>query len=443
MSDTKLKKELGFYSSIAVVIGMVIGSGVFFKPQALYTETGAPGLGMIAWILAGVITMAGGLTTAELAASITKTSGMVVWLEEAFGQMWSFLLGWVETIVFFPANIAAISIVFATQVASLLNIGDSYVPLIAIIATVFLIIMNSLGAKTGGIIQTVFTVAKLVPIAIIILFGLAKGGGGMVRLLPVTAAGHPVVSSLGAALLSCMFAYDGWIHVGNISGELKNPKKDLPKAIIGGLLVCIIAYVLINTAYLFVLPASTLANSKTPAADVVTVLFGNMGGKFITVGILISVFGALNGNILTGMRIPYAMGVENKLPGSKWLAALHPKYCTPINAGILEGVVTIIMILLGTFNQLTDMCIFVIWIFYVMSFLAVIKLRKSEPDLVRPYKVPLYPVIPAIAIIGGLYIVVNTLFTQPLNAGVGILLSLIGLPIYFSRKNSIKTFKEV
>jgi len=430
-----LKKEIGLLAASAVVVGMVIGSGVFFKPTAIYTATGAPGLGILAWVIGGFITIAAGLTASEVAAAIPKTGGMIVWLEETYGDVWGYLLGWVETIISFPANIAALSIIFATQAVSLLGMSDNMIVIVAIISTIFLIIMNSLGAKVGGNIQTVFTIAKMVPILGIIIFGFINGNGGVVRLLPFSAAGHPIATSLGSALLSTMFAYDGWIHIGNISGELKDAKRDLPRAIIGGLLFVMAAYVLINVAYLFVLPASALAVTKTPATDVATILFGAVGGKFITVGILISIFGALNGNVLTGMRIPYALAIENRLPGSKWLATVNPKTRTPINSGILIGVIAIIMTLLGNFNQLTDLLVFVLWIFYVLTFIAVMILRKKQPDLIRPYRVPFYPVVPLIAIIGGLYIIINTMFTQPLNAGLGLFLTIIGLPIYFMRKN--------
>jgi len=435
MEKNVLKKEIGLLAASAVVIGMVIGSGVFFKPTAIYTATGAPGLGMLAWIIGGLITIAGGLTAAEVAAAIPETGGMIVWLEKTYGEVWGFLLGWVETVISFPANIAALSIIFATQAVSLLGLGDGMIVTVAIISTIFLIGMNSLGAKVGGNIQTVFTIAKMVPILGIIVFGFVSGNGGVVRLLPFSAAGHPIATSLGSALLATMFAYDGWIHIGNISGELKNPKKDLPRAIIGGLLFVMAAYILINMAYLFVIPASALAVTKTPATDVATILFGAAGGKVITVGILISIFGALNGNVLTGMRVPYAMAIENKLPGSKWLAKINPKTGTPINCGILIGVIAIFMTLLGNFNQLTDLLVFVLWIFYVMTFIAVMVLRKKQPNLIRPYKVPLYPVVPLIAIVGGLYIIINTMITQPLNAGLGLAVTIIGLPIYYMRKN--------
>jgi APA family basic amino acid/polyamine antiporter len=433
-SGDGLQKTIGFVPALAIVIGMVIGSGVFFKPHAVFTATGAPGLGLIAWVVGGIITIAGGLTAAEIAAAIPKTGGMVAYLEETYGSVWGYLLGWTQTVIYFPATIAALGIIFSKQVLSLLNLSGGMLIPIAIIVIIFLVIMNSLGSKTGGAIQTVATVGKLIPLIAIIVIGLLNGDGGAANLLPITVADHPIASSMGSALIGIMFAYDGWINVGAIAGEMKNPGKDLPKAIIGGLSIVMGIYVLINVAYLFVLPAAALAATDTPAADVATVLFGANGGKVITVGILVSIFGALNGYIMTGMRIPYAMAKQNRIPFSGFFSKLHPKYETPVNCGILITVISIAMSFTGKFDLLTDLAMFVIWIFYVMTFLAVIVLRKTRPDMVRPYKVPLYPVIPMIGILGGIYMIINTMITQPMNAGIGLALALIGLPIYFSKK---------
>jgi len=431
----ELKKTLGLVPALAIVVGMVIGSGVFFKPTAVFTATGAPGLGLIAWIIGGVITICGGLTVAEIAAAIPKTGGMITYLEETYGPVWAYLLGWAQTVIYFPATIAAQAIIFATQAVSLMALSDSLITPIAIAIMLFLIFMNILGSKTGGIIQTLATIGKLVPLFGIIIAGLMTDGGGIVRLVPITALDHPFVTSLGSALIGIMFAYDGWINVGAIAGEMKNPGKDLPKAIVGGLTLVMGVYLLVNVAYLFVLTAPELAGTPTPAADVANVLFGASGGKVITVGILVSIFGALNGYIMTGMRIPYAMAKENKLPFSEFFAKLHPKFQTPANAGLLLAAISVVMIFSGKFDQLTDLVMFVIWIFYTMTFVSVFILRKQQPDLHRPYKVPLYPFVPIVSIAGGAYIVINTLFTQPLNAAIGLVITVIGLPIYYARKS--------
>lgn len=438
--ETHLKKEISFFTALTVVMGTVIGSGVFFKPEAVYGATETAGLGLLAWVIGGLITICGGLTAAELSASIPQTGGMVVYLRRAYGPLAGYLLGWAQTIIYFPANIAALSIIFATQVANLFGTGNGIIVPVGIAAAAFIMVMNFLGAKTAGSLQSITTIAKLVPLFLIIIFGLFHKGDVQFSLIPFSPEHHPLLTSLGSGIVATMFAYDGWIHVGNIAGEMKNPKKDLPKAIVFGLSGVMAVYLLINVAYLFIMPASMLAATATPASDVANIIFGNFGGKFVTIGILVSVFGTINGYTMTGIRIPYTMALTNELPFSGAFKKLN-KNSIPVAGGILTLIISIIMIFSGQFNQLTDMLVFVIWGFYIMVFIAVFILRKREPELERPYRVPLYPVIPIIAIVGGIYIVLNTLFTQPMNAGIGIILTAIGLPIYFYKKKN-GTLKE-
>jgi APA family basic amino acid/polyamine antiporter len=445
LSQQELKKEIGFLAALTTVIGTVIGAGVFFKPTAVYGATGTASLGLLAWLIGGVLTICAGLTAAELSAAIPETGGMMAYLKRTYGNLTAFLLGWAQTIIYFPANIAALAIIFGTQTVSLFGLHANehrmMIVGIAILTATFITLMNFLGAKAAGGIQTVFTICKLLPLALISIFGLLHEGNVSFQLFPIEAGQDKAfISALGSGLLATMFAYDGWIHVGNIAGEMKNPKKDLPKAIIVGLSSVTIVYLLINIAFLLVMPATALAGTDTPASNVANVLFGTMGGKLVSIGILISVFGSINGYTMTGMRIPYAMALEDQLPFSKWFATLSNKTRIPYNSGIFILLVAVMMMLIGGFNTLTDMLVFVIWIFYTMTFLAVIILRKKEPNLVRPYKVPLYPVIPIIAIIGGLFIVINTLFTQTILALCGLGLTALGLPIYMRNKslNKIK-----
>ncbi|MDC2864600.1 APC family permease [Bacillus sp. BP-3] len=440
MSQAQLKKEIGFFAALTTVIGTVIGAGVFFKPTALYGVTGSASLGLLAWVIGGILTVCSGLTAAELSAAIPETGGMMAYLKRTYGNLTAFLLGWAQTVIYFPANIAALAIIFGTQAVSLfgLNANEHKLMIIgvAVITAAFVTFMNSLGAKAAGGIQMVSTICKLVPLALLIIFGLLHKGDVTLQLFPVEAGpGKSFISALGSGLLATMFAYDGWIHVGNIAGEMKNPKKDLPKAIVIGLSTVMVVYLLINIAFLMVMSASALAGTDTPASQVATILFGAMGGKLVTIGILISVFGTINGYIMTGMRIPYAMALENKLPFSKWFATLSKNGHVPYNSGIFMLCVSVIMMVIGGFNTLTDMLVFVIWIFYTMTFVAVFILRKREPDLVRPYKVPLYPIIPLISIVGGSFIVINTLFTQTLLALCGIGLTALGLPIYYAMRH--------
>ncbi|MBY0039416.1 amino acid permease [Bacillus cereus] len=440
MLSQQLKKDIGFFAALTTVIGTVIGAGVFFKPTAVYGATGTASLGLLAWIIGGILTICAGLTAAELSAAIPETGGMMAYLKRTYGNLTAFLLGWAQTVIYFPANIAALAIIFGTQTVNLFGLNPNENQLlivgIAIITATFVTLMNFLGAKAAGGIQMVSTICKLLPLGLLIIFGLLYQGDVTFQLFPIEAGSDKsFISALGSALLATMFAYDGWIHVGNIAGEMKNPKKDLPKAIILGLSIVMIVYLLINIAFLLVMSATALAGTDTPASEVATILFGTMGGKLVSIGILISVFGTINGYIMTGMRIPYAMALENKLPFSKWFATLSNKSRIPYNSGIFILLISVIMMLVGGFNTLTDMLVFVIWIFYTMTFLAVFILRKREPDLIRPYKVPLYPFIPITSLFGGAFIVLNTLFTQPLLALCGIGLTGLGLPIYFKMRH--------
>jgi APA family basic amino acid/polyamine antiporter len=412
---------------------MVIGGGVFFKPQAVYSATGGePGLGMIAWVLAGIMTIAAGLTAAEVSAAIPKTGGMMVYIEEIYGKKLGFLTGWMQTVLFFPGTIAALAVIFADQASNLIGNPSLLLP-IAVGMILLVAGLNTLGSKTGGAIQTVATIGKLIPLAVIMIFGFIKGSGQNPIMTPLVGQGVSAGGVLGQLLIAVLFAYDGWINVGALAGEMKNPGKDLPKAIVGGLSLVMAIYVIINLAYLWVLPANELASVSSPAGAVAEAMFGPIGGKIITVGILVSVFGALNGYLLTGPRIAYTIAEQKTLPGYKFLSKLNNAQA-PSNATISMAILASLYALSGQFNLLSDLAVFAVWIFYVLTFIGVIKLRKDQPNLHRPYKVPLYPVIPMIAIVSGLYVIINQLFLSGMQTTMvslgGLLVTAIGLPIY-------------
>ena len=430
----KLQKNLGLAAALSTVIGMVIGGGVFFKPQAVYTLTGgAPGLGMIAWVVAGILTITAGLTAAEVSAAIPKTGGMMVYIEEIYGKKLGALTGWMQCALFFPATIAALAVMFSEQTISLLGLSSGLLIPLAIATILLIAILNTLGSKTSGAIQTVSTIGKLVPLAIIIICGFFMGEGNNPIVTPVTAEGISPMAVIGQVLIAILFAYDGWINVGALAGEMKNPGKDLPKAIVGGLAAVMAVYLIINVAYLWVLPADQLATFSNPAAAVATALFGPVGGKIVTGGILISVFGCANGYLLTGPRVLYTLGTQKSIPGYKTIGALN-KNNVPANATLVMAVVGCLYAMSGQFNLLTDLSMFAIWSFYVLTFIGVIILRKKQPDLHRPYRVPMYPVIPCIAIAGGLFVVLNQLLfagmTNTLISLGGVLVTLIGIPLY-------------
>ena len=445
MENKQLQKNLGIAAALSTVVGMVIGGGVFFKPQAVYTLTGgAPGLGILAWIIAGIMTITAGLTAAEVSAAIPKTGGMMVYIEEIYGKKLGFLTGWMQTVLFFPATAAAIAVMFGQQAAILLNNPSLVMPMS--IGVILLVgILNTFGSKTSGAIQTVSTVCKLIPLALIIVFGFIKGSGDNPVMSPLVAEGIRPMGIIGQLLVAILFAYDGWINVGAIAGEMKNPGKDLPKAIIGGLSIVMAINVVINLAYLWVLPASELAQYASPASIVAEKIFGPVGGKLINVGILVSVFGCLNGYLLTGPRIPYTLANQKVLPAM--LGKLN-KHGVPANATLFMAVLSAIYALSGQFNLLSDLSMFAIWAFYTLTFIGVIKLRKTQPDLKRPYKVPFYPVIPIISICSGLFVVIDQLFLAGMKSSMislgGVIITLIGLPVYavMTKKNSELQEKE-
>ena len=436
-----LKKEIGFFGAFSTVVGVVIGSGVFFKAAVIYKTTGSVSLGLLAWGLAGIISICAGLTTAELAASMPETGGMIVWVERAYGKTVSYLLGWAQAVIYYPASIAAAAAIFATQFLNLFQIDKKYSIFIGACAATTVAGLNLLGSKASGRIQTIATICKLIPIISIIIFGLLQPNPTTIMLFPSSTSNTTVESSelaaLGAAMLAAMYGYDGWSNVGTIAGEMKNPKKDLPRAILYGLLVITTIYLLINVSYLLTMPMEQIAGNGNVPNDVATKLFGPNGGKIITIGIMISVYGTMNGFTMTAIRVPYAMAMKDQIPFKRFWTKLN-RFSIPYYSAFVTLILTIGMLFTGEFDTLTDFLLFTIWIFFIATFFAVFVLRKKEPNMPRPYKVPLYPIIPWISIIGGAYIVIAALITQFTLAISGVLLTLLGLLFYTETHKKFK-----
>lgn len=436
-----LSKTITFWAALSTVIGLVIGSGVFFMPQQIFKATGgAPGLGIFAWILGGIITIAAGLTATEISALFPETGGMMVYMREIYGEKLSYLTAWMQTILYFPSVIAALSILFAEQACIVINCPNLKIP-IAIGIIIFIVILNLFGSKTGGFVQIISTVGKLIPIVLIIAFGFINNKHASNIMTPFLGHNLSFASVLGQVLVATLFAYDGWIYVGNIAGEMKNPKKDLPIAIIGGLMIIMAVYIAINIAFILVVPAKDLAANSTPASLVAQKLFGNVGAQVINIGILISILGTLNGYILTAPRVPFVLANNRLLPFSKIFSKVNKKN-VPANATWLIAILAMLYALSGQFSLLSNLSIFTIWIFYSLIFIGVFKLRKERPEIDRPYKVIGYPIIPLIAILGGLFVTINQLFMSGLKTSIiaigGLIITLVGIPLYhymLKRKN--------
>ena len=440
-NNNQLKKSLGVSAAMAIVVGCVIGAGVFFKPQAIYEATGgAPGMGMLAWIIGGLASILGALTFAEVAVMIPKTGGMVAYLGDVFSEKVGFLAGWMQTVIFYPACWAGYGVTVGEQLGAF--IGPQFQLPIAIALIILLVAVNTLGSKTAGNIQVVSTVCKLIPLFLLMIFGFILGSGENPVFTPMVGEDKQAGAVLGSTLLAVLFAFEGWTNVGAIAGEMKNPGKDMPLAIVGGVSIIMAVYFVINMAYLWVLPATEMMNLSSPASAVAMKIFGPVGGTLVTVGIIISVIGAANGFLMSGSRVAFHLADQGTLPGSQFLGKLNSKQ-VPANSIILIGFLACLYSLIGQFNLLTDLAVFSCWIFYTLTFACVIVLRKKQPNAERKYKVPLYPVVPILAIISGLYVVVSQLFLSGTKATImslcSIGITLLGLPVYLLvKKHSSK-----
>lgn len=425
--NAHLKKELSLLEAITVVMGIVIGSGIFFKASPVFGQAGSAWMGMAAWVVGGIVTMASALTVAEIGAAIPKTGGLFVYLKELYNEKWAFLYGWVQALVYTPGIIAALAIVFATQATYFVPMSEFQQKIVAACIIIFVMLMNTISTKLGSRMQVITTFAKLIPIVVIIFFGLLNGQAHSLASAPQTAF-H--AAGFGAAILGTLWAYDGWVNVSNMAGELKRPKTDLPRSIILGITLIIAIYLLVNMAIIQVMPVDEVVASHKAASDAAVYLFGNAGAGFIAAGIMISIIGALNGYIMTGVRVPYAMSKEGLFPFSSVFSRIHGTFQTPVNIFILEGTLAFLYLATGSFETLTNLAVFVMWIFFVMTVAGVFILRYKFKQIERPYQVPLYPIIPFIGIVGGIYIIMSTLITSTLYAIVGILITVIGIPVY-------------
>ncbi|MBQ6395660.1 MAG: amino acid permease [Atopobiaceae bacterium] len=430
--DKGLKKDLSWMTATSIVVGCVIGAGVFFKPYAIYQATGgAPGMGILAWILGGIMSILGALTFAEVAILIPKTGGMVAYLTEAYSERIGFLAGWMQVVIFYPAFLAGYGVKVGSELGE--YIGEQFALPIAIIVIVALVVVNVLGSRAAGGMQVVATICKLIPLVLLIIFGFVRGSGSNPVLSPLVGEGKNVGGVLGSTLLAVLFAFEGWTNVGAIAGEMKDPARDLPRAIVGGVSIIMAVYLAINVAYLWVLPADELMNLESPAAAVATIIFGEGGGMLIKVGIIISVIGAGNGFLMSGSRVAYQLAEQGTLPKSEVLAKINDRH-VPENSIILIGVLACIYSLTGEFDLLTDLGVFSCWVFYTLTFTCVIHLRRVHPEWERPYKVPGYPIVPILAIASGLYVIVSQLFLAGEGAMLmsiaSVVITLIGMPVY-------------
>nr|WP_268873194.1 amino acid permease [Enterococcus timonensis] len=424
----QIKKEIHFFSAFAIIMGTVIGAGVFFKTATVVNFTHSVGLTLLAWLVGGLLTLTAGLTVAELATMMPETGGAVKYLEKAYGKLAGFLLGWAQSFLYYPANIAALAMIFSTQLINLFQLNDKLLIPISLVTSISITGINLVGTKFTTRVQNVTLLIKLIPILIIVGASFFAPTPSHFSFWPADT--HATVNFSGA-LLATLFAYDGWLGLTAMAGEMKRPEKDFPKAIILGLSSVTVIYLLINWGILKALPLEMIAGNANATSLAATKLLGNIGGKVVTVGLLISVYGALNGYTLSGIRVPYALALENQWPASHFFKKLAKKTQVPYRVALFQLALSCLMLFLGSFDLLTDMAIFIVWIFSLLLFFAVIRLRKSQPEITRPYRVPFYPLVPLVAIAGASFILIMTIITQTNLAFIGIGVTLLGIPVFY------------
>ena len=448
----KLERQLGLFDSSMMVIGIVIGSGIFMTTGLMAEALPSASLILLAWILGGLQMLAGALTYAELGAAMPKVGGQYVYLREAYGPLPGFLFGWVAFVAYISGTNAAIAVAIAEHLGSfypslsthnsIIGIGSFSISggqIFALSLIVVLSLINYLGIVFGKWVQNIFTVLKIGSILLFALAGLFISTGNHLDLSlnPTDMSIGSILTGMGIALVAVNWTVGGWEYVTFAAGEIKNPKKNLPLALIIGTIIILVLYFLINIAYLKVLPMDTLIGEIKVGEMAARTLYGPGIAGVFTLVIIVSMFGALNGNILVGSRVYYAMAKDHLFFSSA--ANVHPKFKTPGNAIIIQGFWAAILTLTGTFEELITLVVFVNFMMWIAASSTVFVLRKKQPNLERPYKVWGYPYVPAFFIIFSSVIMVNTFFESPEQSLMGLGLTLLGIPayLYWKKKREI------
>jgi APA family basic amino acid/polyamine antiporter len=434
---TELRRDLGLAAALAIVIGTVIGSGIFRVPQTMIQSVGTVQMVFLVWVVGGALSLAGALTYAELAAALPGAGGEYVYLTEAYGPMWGYLYSWTQLSVAKSGSIATLATAFFEYTAYFIpqfekvwfNAGPfpiKYGQVFALVLILTLGAINYVGVKVGGNVQVAVTVVKVALIGFVIVAGLLYAHP-VAASLPLPAP--PLRTGFIAALVAALWAYDGWNNVGMVASEIRNPKRNLPLALIAGTIAVIAIYMLANWAYFRVLTPAEVAGHKLVAAEMMQRVQGPAGAAAVSVAAMISIFAALNGSILSGARVPYAAARDGLF--FKAAARVHPAFHTPgVSIMMLTGW-SCLLVLSGKYDDLFNFVIFGSWILYAMATASVFVLRIKRPDLPRPYKTLGYPIVPALFLVGAGVLEVRTLIDKPQQAITGIVLMLLGLPFYF------------
>ncbi|WP_025087285.1 APC family permease [Ligilactobacillus apodemi] len=436
--NVRLERSINLYSALALVIGTVIGSGIFFKQASVLSYSHSTTLALLAWFLGGILTLTSGLTIAEIGSQMPETGGLYTYMHNLYGKLWGFLSGWMQITVYGPAVIAALGAYLAILLQAFFGFSATYTPYVGVLSVVLISAFNFLSNRFGSALQIITTICKLVPIFAIIIFGLMFGDQNAVGQV-LAEQSTTVAGNFGVAILATLFAYDGWILIANMGGEIKNPQRILPLAIVLGLSIVLLIYVFVSYSVFKTMPADMIARyGENATPHFAEMAFGKLGGKILNIGIIISILGCMNGKVMTMPRIMYAMAKNNELPFSKQLAYLNPTMHTPMVSITVIATIASGMILTVDPDRLTEICIFTVYCFYVMTFFGVFKLRRQDSQAKRPFSVPLYPLTPIVAILGAAFVLVSELFSDLSGVLISLMIVLCGIPIFYYKEKQKK-----
>jgi len=436
---------------MSIVIGTVIGSGVFLVPSTMIRSTGSVPRLFLIWVIAGLLSLFGALTYAELAAAMPEAGGEYVYLRAAYSPFWGFLYGWTQFWVGKSGSIATLAAGFYVYLTAFIpvlsipiwvlpwHIGPGgtlleihYGQLVAIALIVSLCAVNYVGVRSGGNLQVFVTAVKMLLIAGIILAGLVAGlvfGRGDPAHFAGSLGAKTGIAGFFVAMVSALWAYDGWNNVSMVSSEIREPQRNLPRALILGTAAVIVTYLLVNFAYFYVLSPAQVASSHRVAADMMASVYGRAAASAVTIAVIISILAAINGSILSGARVPYAMARDRLF--FAYASSVHPRFQTPGNAMILLCGWACILVLSGWYDDLYNFVIFGEWILYLLTAVSVFVLRRKDPDLPRPYRVLGYPLVPVLFSASALLLLSYTFYNRPRESLMGLSLMGLGVPFYF------------
>jgi len=431
-----LARVLGPLGATSIVIGGIIGSGIFISPAIVAREVGTPAGALAVWVIAGLIAACGALCFAELASAVPETGGQYVFLRRGYrSPLLAFLFGWAMFFASFTGAIAAVATAFAEYAGYYLEQVIPYGPgekrAVAIGLILFLTLINYLSVRLAGAVQNVATGLKLVALAGVIAVCLlldAPGTPPAAAPAPVPPVGAGLLAAFGTALIPALFAYNGWTYSAYVAGEVKRPERNLPLSILAGIAIVLVVYLALNLALLRVLPFEDLQTTTRPAALAMERLLGPVGGGLTALAVMISTFGTANAVLLSCTRTYYAMSKDGLFFTA--LERIHPRYRTPANAILVQGILASLFALSGSFETILTYYAFVDFLFCALAVWSVVMLRRREPDLLRPYRLWGYPVTPLIFAAFSIWYLTNTLIQRPLESAVGIVLTLSGVPFY-------------